>query len=249
MRDGIKREILFTADDLGLDEQTNLAIEHSHRHGALNAASLMVGQPGTLQALEIARRNPALQIGWHFHACDSEPLTCPMWPWGRSPVRAGFALAAWPSARSLVRRELSEQWKAFLATGLDCRFINGHQHLHIHPFIAREMFRLVSGSFTGWVRAFEPRFFGTNHEGKLRFRILRRYSRHWLRRWPSSLRTQSLWGLDRLFCMQAVEIEQVLPTLTAGRHEFLFHPRTANDADQRALVELRTLCRQPIHQQ
>jgi hypothetical protein len=239
MRDGIQQEVLFTADDLGRDEETNLAIEQAHREGVLNAASLMLGQPGTRHALEVARRNPGLQIGWHFHACDSQPLTCAQWPWGRSPARAGWALAVGPAARALLRRELAAQWEAFLASGLDCRFINGHHHLHIHPFIAREMFARVSGAFSGWVRAFEPRFFGAQPEGPWRYRLVRRGAAHWLRRWPAGRRTQSLWGLDRLFRMDAGEVARVLPTLGAGRHEFLFHPRKRNDADQKALVELR----------
>ena len=69
------KKIDFIADDLGWDELANLAIERSHREGVLTGASLMLGQPGSVHALEIIRRNPALQIGWHFHACDSQPFT------------------------------------------------------------------------------------------------------------------------------------------------------------------------------
>lgn len=233
------KTIIFTADDLGLDEPTNLAIERGHREGVLNAASLMLGQPGNAHALEIIRRNPDLQIGWHFHACDSQPLTVCEWPWGKSPARAGMAVAFLPSARVLIRRELAAQWNAFTATGVKCNFINGHHHLHIHPFIAREMHRLVAGSFTGWVRGFEVNFFGTNPRGNRPQRLLRHRSRHWLKAWPTNRRTDSLWGLDRTFRMNADEIAPVLPTLPDGFHEFIFHPRHENDADQKALIELK----------
>ena len=107
----------------------------------------MLGQPGTEHALEIIHRNPGLQTGWHFHACDSKPLTCKRWPWGNSPAKAGIAAAISSKARDLIRRELSAQWKQFQATGVRCQFINGHHHIHIHPFIAKEMnsldFRLL----------------------------------------------------------------------------------------------------------
>ena len=236
------KTISFTADDLGLDEQTNLAIERAHRDGVLTAASLMLGQPGSAHALEIIRRNPALEIGWHFHACDSLPITRRDWPWGNSPARAGIALAISLTARKLIRRELREQWNAFIATGVPCRFINGHHHLHIHPFIAREMRQVVPVTFTGWVRGFEVKFFAADPRGSLAYRLVRRWSAHWLKAWPADRRTDSLWGLDRTFCMKASEVAQVLPTLPAGHHEFIFHPRHDDDADQRALLELKQLC-------
>jgi len=232
----MERIITFTADDLGLNEETNLAIEHAHRHGALNAASLMMGQQGTAHALEIVRRNPDLQIGCHFHACDSTPLTRPRWPWGNSPARAGLALALWPSARRLVRAELQAQWDQISAAGVNCRFVNGHHHLHIHPFIAREMRRGIASSFTGWVRGFNVRFFDDRR--RPHFQFLRHRAAHWLNDWPANRRTDTLWGLDRLFRMNADEVRRALADLPEGRHEFLFHPRRENDADQTALVEL-----------
>lgn len=237
---GHDNAMVFTADDLGWDENTNLAIENAHQHGVLTAASLMTGQPGSAHALEIIRRNPDLQIGWHFHACDSRPLTCREWPWGTSEVRAGMALAISPAARKLIRRELAEQWKHLTDAGVNVRFINGHHHLHIHPFIAREMHRLIDGSFTGWVRGFGARFFGRHPRGHLGYRILSRWSAHWLKAWPADRRTDTLWGLDRTFCMNAKEVSHVLPTLPDGFHEFMFHPRNMGDADETALRELKT---------
>lgn len=148
------KKIVFTADDLGLDEATNLAIERGHREGALTAACLMLGQPGTQHGVGVARRNPQLQIGWHFHACDSQPLTRARWPWGRSAGLAGLAIFFLPSARALVRREIRCQWEQYQATGLPCAFINGHHHLHIHPVLAREMRAVVPRSFNGWIRSF-----------------------------------------------------------------------------------------------
>jgi predicted glycoside hydrolase/deacetylase ChbG (UPF0249 family) len=233
------REILFTADDLGLDEQTNLTIEDSHRRGVLSAASLMLGQPGTAHAVEIARRNPALQVGWHFHVCDSQPLTCSRWPWGRSASLAGLVIDLWPGAQRLVQREVAAQWLAYLDTGLPCHFINGHHHLHIHPFIARELHRVTCSQFNGWVRSFEAQFFGADDTQLNRW--LRRRSARWLAVWPRERRTDSLWGLDRTFCMDAAEVAQVLPTLPDGRHEFMFHPRKQGDADHQALIELKPL--------
>jgi predicted glycoside hydrolase/deacetylase ChbG (UPF0249 family) len=233
------REILFTADDLGLDEATNLAIEDAHRRGVLNSASLMLGQPGTGHAVGMARRNPSLQVGFHFHACDSRPVTRSQWPWGRSATRAGIFLAVSPGARQLLHQELVAQWQAFLDTGLTCAFLNGHHHLHVHPFIARELHRQTTASFRGWVRGFEARFF--DGRGSPWHHWLGRRAARWLGSWPSERRTDSLWGLDRTFCMKADEIARVIRTLPDGRHEFMFHPRRIGDADHRALLELKSV--------
>ena len=231
--------ITFTADDLGLNEPTNLAIERAHQRGVLNAASLMMGQLGSSHALEVIGRNPELEIGWHFHACDSRPLTRARWPWGTSPHLAGLAVALLPSARSLVRRELQAQWAAFLATGVRCRFLNGHHHLHIHPWIARQMHECVQTAFTGWVRGFKVALLAGSSLRRLGYRLLRQRSDEWLSIWWPQPRTDTLWGLDRTFRMNADEVQQVLPTLGEGHHEFLFHPRAHDDCDQRALIELR----------
>lgn len=201
----------------------------------------MLGQPGSALAVAIAQRNPGLRVGWHFHACDSHPLTRKRWPWGRSPALAGVALLLLPTARALLRREIRAQWNQFCATGLACSFINGHHHLHIHPFIAREMRAVVPAGFRGWVRGFHVQSFGrSGHGSTARLGWLRRPAQNWLRIWNETRRSDSLWGLDRLFRMNADEVARVVPTLPAGLHEFLFHPRSApNDADGRALRELR----------
>ncbi len=232
------KKIVFTADDLGLDEATNLAIERGHREGALTAACLMLGQPGTQHGVGVARRNPQLQIGWHFHACDSQPLTRARWPWGRSAGLAGLAIFFLPSARALVRREIRCQWEQYQTTGLPCAFINGHHHLHIHPVLAREMRAVVPRSFNGWIRSFNVQPFPPGGLGVLR--LVRRPARAWLRCWHEVRHSDTLWGVDRLFAMQAEEVARALAGLPAGLHEFLFHPRGGPaDADLRALLALR----------
>jgi predicted glycoside hydrolase/deacetylase ChbG (UPF0249 family) len=235
----MSKQIAFTADDLGWDEPTNLAIESAHREGVLTDACLMLGQPGSAHAVEVARRNPALHIGWHFHTCDSIPVTRRRWPWGRSAALAGLMLGCWPYARALVRHEISVQWEQFKATGIPCAFVNGHHHLHIHPFITREMRRVVTAEFSGWVRGYDLRFFSPNWREQLGYRWLRRPAMRWLEAWSPIRRSDSLWGIERLFSMRADEVAAVLPMLPDGLHEFMFHPRQVGDADHTALIALR----------
>src|SRR2546425_3713684 len=119
----MKLEIVFIADDFGLDADANRAIVRAHREGVLQGAALMMGQPGTDDAIALARENPALAVGWHLHLCHSQPVTCAAWPWGDSPTRAGWTIGLSSRARALMRQEVAAQWEMFRATGLPCAFV------------------------------------------------------------------------------------------------------------------------------
>ena len=233
------KEVVFVADDFGMSFSINDAIVHAHTSGELGAAALMMGQPATEEAVALARTNPTLQIGWHLHLTDSIPTTISHWPWGKSPARAGWAIGLLPSARRLMEREVARQWELFQATGLECRFINSHHHLHAHPFVGRAMRRVVGDQFHGWIRLGQPRRFSHPVENSLALlfdRLLLARQRQ-LSPWRA---TDTLWGLDRLFRMNAAEIRSTLATIPDGFHEFMFHPRTRTCPDTQCLLQLKS---------
>lgn len=235
---GAHRQVLFIADDFGASVAVNDAIVDAHINGALDGACLMMGQPGTDDAVERARDHPSLIIGWHLHLCDSVPTTTATWPWGASPMRAGLAIAFTPRGRKLARAEISHQWQLLRATGLPVATVNAHHHLHWHPFVSRILAATVAGEFDGWLRWGQPRFFGRDRPPigyALANALLLRPNRSRLRVATST----SLWGLDRTFNMNANEIEHAITSLGDGIHEFMFHPRPApKDADTACLIEL-----------
>lgn len=233
------KEVVFIADDLGLSPEINDAILHAHRAGRLDGAALMMGQLGTDDAVQLARETPTLQVGWHLHLTDSTPTTAPRWPWGASPARAGWAIGLFPSAQRLIEREVERQWELFAATGLPCAFVNSHHHLHAHPLVYRAMRRVVGVRFDGWLRQGRPRYFSprvasgavTALADRLFFARRRRLSP-----WRS---TDTLWGLDRLFRMNADEVRAALAAIPDGFHEFMFHPRTRTCPDTLCLLALK----------
>jgi hypothetical protein len=232
------RKVVLIADDLGLDEGVNDAIFHAHHEGALDGAALMMGQPGTAAAVTRARRTPTLEIGWHLHLADSRPCTRGRWPWRGSPAAAGVALGLSARMRRLARAELSAQWRAFADTGLRCRFVNAHHHLHVHPFVRECLLEILPSEFDGWVRWGRPCFFGRGLLRWFHLGLHRVLQAPHAERWPGTAST-TLWGIDRTFAMDADDIARVLPSLGDGLHEFMFHPRRASDADTRCLLELR----------
>src|SRR5262245_26273664 len=66
----VPRGLIVTADDFGLHEAVNDAVERAHRDGVLTAASLMVGAPAAADAIDRARRLPSLRVGLHVVLAD-----------------------------------------------------------------------------------------------------------------------------------------------------------------------------------
>jgi predicted glycoside hydrolase/deacetylase ChbG (UPF0249 family) len=233
------KEVVFVADDFGMTPEINDAIVHAHTSGRLDGAGLMLGQPGTDEAVRLARENPGLQIGWHLHLTDSVPTTCPRWSWGASPARAGWAIGLLPSARRRMEDEVARQWQLFQETGLTCRFINSHHHLHVHPFVGRAVRRVVGTSFSGWIRLGRPRWFSRSLLQVLPdpFDALLLRPQRRLSPWRV---TDTFWGLDRLFRMKAGEIRSAVATSPDGFHEFMFHPRTRTCPDTLCLLDLKS---------
>jgi hopanoid biosynthesis associated protein HpnK len=139
--------LIVTADDFGLADEVNDAVETAHRQGILTAASLMVGAPAAADAVDRARRMPGLRVGLHLVLVEGRPVLPPE----RLPdlvdatahfrtdmVRLGFDIFARPSVRRQVRAEIDAQFRAFQATGLALDHVNAHKHFHVHPTVASE---------------------------------------------------------------------------------------------------------------
>jgi hypothetical protein len=233
-----KEKFIFIADDFGRDGETNRAILHAHQNGALHGAALMPGQPGTDEAVAMARDHPTLQIGLHWHFNDSRPLTRAAWPWGASPAAAGWAIGLHPRHRALALAEAEAQLEALRATGLPISFFNSHHHLQIHPFLWRPLWTLAERLPGAWARLGRPHFF--DQGARAAFQSVgaallgARPRRAWL-----GPRTEGLWGLDRPFAMRPEEVRRALRLNLPGCQEFLFHPRMCDDLDTQCLVALR----------
>ncbi len=228
---------LYVADDFGLCSSVNESILHSHHHGVLSSASLMLGQAGSQEAISLAKSTPNLELGLHFHFCDSNPTTRQSWPWGSHPASLGFRLGFQPYSISLIQEEIENQWNLFESSGLPLSFINVHHHLQSHPWIGGMIGRfLIKKKFQGWIRGGVPHFFSP--VSPLKNRFTRWLSKTVQKRIPFQS-PHSLWGIDRPFSMEPQEIRSVTVSLTEGVHEFIFHPRTLNDSETQCLIHLK----------
>ncbi|MGE5261164.1 MAG: hopanoid biosynthesis-associated protein HpnK, partial [Actinomycetota bacterium] len=144
--------LIITADDFGLSLPVNEAVESAHRNGVLSAASLMVGAPALADAVERAKKLPALGVGLHLTLLNGRPVLPP----GKVPgligsngrfsndaVRFGVALYASSDLRRQANAEIEAQFERFAATGLVMDHINGHRHFHLHPVVLDAISRLA----------------------------------------------------------------------------------------------------------
>ena len=121
--------VTFTADDFGLTELVNEAVERAHREGALHAASLMVAGAAAADAVRRARSMPGLRVGLHLVVIEG-PAVLPRTAIpdlvdaeGQFPsdqLRLGLNYFARPHIRRQLAAEIRAQFAAFAATGLRC---------------------------------------------------------------------------------------------------------------------------------
>lgn len=138
------RQLIVTGDDFGLSHSVNHAILRAHREGILTSASLMVNEPASDEAVDLARSTPTLAVGLHLALSGSTPaLSRERIPslvgkdgrFSSSPARAGWRYFFSKGARRELEGEIRGQVERFLATGLAADHIDGHHHLHMHPVI------------------------------------------------------------------------------------------------------------------
>ncbi|GAB2546777.1 hopanoid biosynthesis-associated protein HpnK [Rhodanobacter koreensis] len=140
----VRPRLIVTADDYGLHEAVNEAVERGYREGVLRAASLMVAAPAVADAVERARRLSGLAVGLHLVLADGQAILPPAripdlvdarGMFDQAMVRNGFRYFFLPHVRRQLAAEIRAQFEAFAATGLRLDHVNAHKHFHLHPTI------------------------------------------------------------------------------------------------------------------
>ena len=242
----MQRRVTFTADDFGLSESVNEAVERAHCDGILNAASLMVAGAAAADAVRRAKALPSLRVGLHLVVIEGPAVLPPsdipdlVDAHGRFPsdqLRLGVNYFFRPRIRRQLVREIRAQFAAFAATGLTLDHANAHKHMHLHPTVGRLLIDIGRDFGLRAVRVpAEPP--AVLARCGTRVGVGDRALYHWTR----LLRRQALaagiatndhcFGLAWTGHMTVERVRSLLTQLPAGSSEIYFHPAVQHDAVQ-----------------
>jgi hopanoid biosynthesis associated protein HpnK len=252
----VTRRLIVTGDDFGARPGVNAAIARAHREGILTTASLMVTGDALDEAVELARAMPGLSTGLHLVLCDARPVSAPetipdlvtaegRLPRAPGPTGVAHALL-WPRRRAQIEREIRAQFEAYLATGLPLHHLDGHHHLHMHPFVFGILERCFEDYKVSWVRLVEEQGRTARRGGESwlgegiawAFGALARRHRASLARRGAVRAPDALHGLRASGAMDRAEWLRALPHLDGATVEVYTHP----DTEGPGRAELEALC-------
>jgi len=145
-----RRQLIVTADDVGLDPGMTEGAIRAHRDGIVTACSIVANGLAFDDAVARLRDGPALAVGVHLALVEERSLTGLRFPRKYTTFVPLYLLRAIGIAA--IERELRAQIERVLATGLRVTHLNGHQHLHLLPRIFRVVARLASEYSIPYVR-------------------------------------------------------------------------------------------------
>ncbi|MBV6394464.1 MAG: Chitooligosaccharide deacetylase [Anaerolineales bacterium] len=140
-------KLIVNADDLGRTVRINDGIQKAFREGILSSTSMVANSPAFDHGLNVARSNPALDIGIHLALTEYPPISDSAYlrslskkSFGRAFLRLAYATDA--QLRS-VETEFRRQIEKALLHRIRLTHLDGHNHVHAHPRLAGIVTRLA----------------------------------------------------------------------------------------------------------
>jgi hopanoid biosynthesis associated protein HpnK len=138
------RRIVINADDFGLSEAVNSAVDRAHTEGVLTSATIMANMPAADEAVKIAKKLPGLGVGVHLNLSEGKPLSEDSsvdsllnsnGEFTLSPFKLSVLSIAGHNIRNAIRTELTAQIQWLLDKGLTPTHLDSHYHVHTLPTI------------------------------------------------------------------------------------------------------------------
>jgi hopanoid biosynthesis associated protein HpnK len=236
----MQKFLIVTADDFGLHEAVNEAVEQASEAGVLTAASLMVAAPAAADAIRRARALPHLRVGLHLVLADGSAMLTPdLIPdladrAGRMNSRMfvnGVRFFAFPGVRRQLEAEIRAQFSAFARTGLTLDHVNVHKHFHLHPTLLEMLLRIGREYGVTAVRVpDEPLWFAARGGGFSGANAA--LLAPWIALMKRRLRRAQVPYNDRVFgvaasgAMDEAKLLEIIDRLPPGVTEIYLHPAT-----------------------
>jgi chitin disaccharide deacetylase len=200
----------------------------------------MVAGAAAADAVECARRLPALRVGLHVVLVEGRPALPPeklpdlVEASGRlraDMARLALDICVRPAVRAQLRAEIEAQFRAYHATGLALDHVNAHKHFHLHPLIANEVIAIGRRYGMRALRVpYEPAAIVAAVEPGARG--FPGYVAPWTRLLARRVRRAGLRAPDWVFglawsgAMSAARLGQLIRHLHSGLTEIYLHPAT-----------------------
>lgn len=144
-----RRRLSVNADDFGFTTDVNRGIVEAHLRGILTSTTVMANGRAFDDAVDLARRNPSLDIGMHFVLVGGAMVS----EAGRSlPATVGALMRALAMKRIDPYKELSAQMAKALDAGLKVTHVDTHKHTHLLPPVLDAVCRIAEENGVKWIR-------------------------------------------------------------------------------------------------
>jgi predicted glycoside hydrolase/deacetylase ChbG (UPF0249 family) len=146
---------IVNADDLGLDNKINAAIEHCMVARRITSASILANGPAFEEGVAIAKRNPHISIGVHLNATEFAPVSgarlSPIMEKGYfNNTTRSVALRA--SLIWAIAEEFEAQIAKVRAVDLTISHLDSHHHIHTSLQLFPIMFMIARKHGIRWIR-------------------------------------------------------------------------------------------------
>lgn len=221
------RRLIVNADDFGFTRDVNEGIVEAHQRGIVTATTLMANGPAFEHAVELARHNPALDIGCHLVLVAGPSVAAPGSELPKTVKHLLWRLAK-DSSREWMEREIEAQVEKLLGCGLKPSHLDTHKHTHLAPPVIEALCRVAQRLGIPWVRrpfdlpltASAPAATRAINAG---FRAVRRRFDRTLARYGCRT-TDYFAGFQLTGAFRTAELCTLIGSLPAGLTEFMCHP-------------------------
>ena len=151
-RNASAMEKIINADDFGMSDEINRAIERAFERGCVTSASLATNGARAGDALKFARGNPSMRIGVHLTLTEgaplSDPASLPLLVGTDGRLTHGFVRLLWLSLtrESALLEQAELEWRkqivAALEYGIVISHLDSHRHVHMIPALFRLALKL-----------------------------------------------------------------------------------------------------------
>lgn len=146
-------KIIVNADDFGVSEEVNFAIDDLICKNRCSSTSLMVNMPLADKAVSLSRKNNySEKVGLHLNLTQGIPLTDSIKKYnvfcdsnGTFNSKFHFQFEKFKlgkKQKKAVEKEIKAQIDKFLEYGLTLNYLNSHHHVHTNVSILKIILRL-----------------------------------------------------------------------------------------------------------